>query len=91
MSLSQNSTSISLQNTTQVIEAKGKFTRKKVENNFKLQNLKENTMKGIQPGGLASFRNSAFSNSKYPHNISLSSSTERIIPLNSFISRRAEP
>ena len=75
----------------QVIEAKSKFTRKKMENTFKLQNLKENSMKGMQPGGLASFRNSGFSTSKYPHNISLSSSTERIIPLNSFVSRRVEP
>lgn len=87
--LSQNSTMNSSQNGQQLMDAKGKFYRKKMENTLKLQSVKENTMKGIQAGGLNSFRNSTFSSSKYPHNISLSSSTDRIIPLNSFLNRRA--
>lgn len=61
--------------------------RKKLENTLKFNNVKENASKFTADVPLATLRNQVVSASKYGHNFTLNSS-ERLIPLNSFVTRR---
>lgn len=90
--MSQNTTAMSLNSTAISLslgEPKSRLCRKRMENTMKFQSIKENSMKVVHQTGLNSFRKPAFSSNKYPHNMSVSNSTERIVPLSSFVSRRA--
>ena len=64
-----------------------KFSRKRLENTMKMQSIKENSMKLFQPSSNIG-RNQTFSSVKYCNSFSSSQSTERITPIQSFISRR---
>lgn len=72
-------------NAAQNSENKQISQRKRIQNPMKMKNIKENTMKLLQP---VMNRNQTFSTNKYSQSFSVSRSTERIMPLQSFISRR---